>query len=338
MALWAGTSINTTLLASAFNDIVNRNALDTVRKRNGLLYSILGKELRSGSTPGPWKFQKLGKVSGYAKELRFIGSYDTMAPVANGAGEVAAATANYDADRIGGYSFDLTHYPYQYGIPESEVVKVAGSESKSASLLADYGQIVIGSWENTVGTALAGVDIQANATLGGWQFPVDDGNTYATYGVTRTDAGNVNFRCSYINAATGELTLKKVDYANTLCINAGGSPDLLVCGAAVYTKLKAEVESYSHIVGDQTWSSFGGSYVQFGNVKLVLDAYATSTVAGLLDSSTFTFYLNEQGFQTGFQKADWLVSGYIISVDAWAALLCKMPKANAKFLGCSTVI
>src|SRR2546423_2154728 len=120
--LWTGTSINSTETAMVFNQLFNRKAIAMVRKKNGLLYAILGKS-ENGSTPelGP-KYPGEKKITGHQIEVKLLGKLKTIATVADGvATEGATATLTNSADYWGAAVFDLAHYKDAHGLPESEI-------------------------------------------------------------------------------------------------------------------------------------------------------------------------------------------------------------------------
>lgn len=330
------------LFANSFNDVYNAKCIDVVRVRNGVLYAIIGKPLigeKANGMPPAFRFDRMDSVSGYAKELRFLGTYgNVMSPVVNGSAELATVdiSATYDDSLMGSVLVQLTHFPYKHGVPESEIRKCAGNEAKTASLVAEYAQFMIGKWEHTLGTALGGVTAQSNSAMGGWQWPVSDGVSsgetgYALYyGIDRSDADNANFRAT-VNVNPGDLTTPVLDKGISTCRLNGGYPDLAPCNLDVYIKVKGLIEQFTVVNYDSQWSKFGGDWCQLGGTKFLLDAYTPSGVLGLLDTSTFVFSMNEQGFETGFSKAEWTAAGYMLAVNSWCGLTCNNPKANYKF-------
>lgn len=347
MARWNGiTSVSydqaKNLFANSFNDVYNAKCIDVVRVRNGLLYGIIGKPLvgeKANGMPPAFRFDRMDSVSGYAKEIRFLGAYgNVMSPVTNGSAELATVdiSSTYDSSLMGSVMVQLTHFPYKHGVPESEIRKCADSEAKTASLVAEYSQFMIGKWEHTLGTGLASTNEQSNSNLGGWQYPVSDGVSsgetgFATYfGIDRSDSDNANFRAT-VNTNPGDLTVSTLDKGISVCRLNGGYPDVAPCNIDVYVKVKALIEQFTTVNYDANWSKFGGDWVQLGGTKFLLDAYTPSGVLGLLDTSTFIFSMNEQGFETGFTEAPWTQAGYLLAVNSWVGFFCKNPKANYKF-------
>ncbi|AXH78853.1 MAG: hypothetical protein [Circular genetic element sp.] len=214
MAIWAGSSYATNVAAQAFNHVIP-GVTAIVRKKNGLLYHILGKK-EKGSLPfgGP-KFSGMEVISGVKHEVTLLGVIPTISTVAAGSAEYAAATMNYAANTFGAAEFALAHFADNHAIPESEWDKIKSPDTKQMeNFVKQKSEAVMLGWEQTLGTALsantAATGIPDATHVGSWCYAVTDAqttsvdeSTFGTYGtIDRTDSGNADFR-GYRATATG---------------------------------------------------------------------------------------------------------------------------------------
>ena len=333
MGLWAGgTSVNSTATAMVFNQLFNKKALSIVRKKNGLLYAALGKEEPLSMPNEGTKFRGEKKITGLKVEVKLHGKLKTISTVSDGANEVATATLSVDGAEWGGAEFDLAHYADNHAIPMSQMDRFAGDESKTLDFISEVFEHLMLSYENTLGTALHTSSAPSRTVFGGWEYAVADDNTYG--GIDRTDSANADFRAGYLNASTGALTLAKIATAQNTIVGNGGTPDVGVCGIAIYGKLQQLVQSYTHIVGDKDWDAFGGTWVRYGPTRFILDQRTSSGVMGILDSSSWVLYRNDGNFtRSGIVVDPSRVATYVLPWGSWAQLICLKPNSNAKLSG-----
>src|SRR5579883_963143 len=115
MGLWNGSSINTNALASMFNEVDRSKFFDIVRRKNALLFMVLGKpDFREEVKTGTPKFNKLESIAGYQKEVRQLGSYPQPAYLTDGTAELTridwTTGTYYNNAAFGASVFDLAHF------------------------------------------------------------------------------------------------------------------------------------------------------------------------------------------------------------------------------------
>jgi hypothetical protein len=351
MALWGGSTYATTIPVKAFNKLVTAKALDTLRKRQGLLFAVLGKMNVDGfydpATPGIPSFERLATAEGYQYEVQHLGQYDAPTAKTDGAQEIASATlvnsSTLDAN-WGSSTFYLTHLTADYAVPNSWLDKASGSSLKGASMANELSQYVIGSWDQTLGTALNSANAQVAASVGGWQWAIDDaGNAsapgggvgtagYSAYGgTTRATAENSNM-CPYMAASVGDLTIPVIQRTVNECRKLGGNPRISVLNTALYTKVQQLAQAYVQTTDGQ-WAKFGGDYVQIGPIKFILDANAPTTVVPFIDPDSWVFVMKDKGLDAKLMDAPWLEAASVIKTEAWVGFICKQVRHNAKLTG-----
>jgi len=156
MALYDVSSINTNVLASVFNKLYSQKFVNTIRKKNGTLYAILGKP-ETGSTPGLEAFEGLVTSSGNNIEARVMGKLRTTPTVASNSAAIATVTLSYDADVFGAMLWDYTHFADTLPIPTNDLLKIRGNEMKTANYIDDLFQHVVFSLEQTIGNQITAV-------------------------------------------------------------------------------------------------------------------------------------------------------------------------------------
>lgn len=341
MALWAGSNLNTTRLAKTWNQLWNNGAaINVVSDMNALLYMLRGKK-----TPNPgggFDFERIERVTGNKIELTFMAKLDSVPTVADGSGELASSSATWAADYFGGSEFDWTHYNLKPAIPVSEWVKIAGNELKGEKFFKErFGQIVA-SIEETIGNGINSTTAVSNfnTSIGTWRHALSDGTTsgesgYDTYGVTRSDAGNVDFQGN-VTAVGGALTTRVMKRAQLEIISKGGMPDLGLCGIDVYESWWNEVAQYSHVVNDSKMTEFKGEWVRFGSTVYALEQRAGDNIMGLLTTKNFKFWYREIDLfneKTLWMRDPGLKAGYVAPFDIFAQLLCNSPRTGGILTG-----
>lgn len=344
--LWTGSVINSTESATVFNQLYSLTAIEQVRKKNGVLYAVLGKA-EVGATPlDGINFERRSKVSGKRVEADILGKLKTIGTVADGSAEYAAASLSNTQDYWGGMEFDLAHFKDVHPIMESEFDRFTGDELKTANYLDRVFRMLMLSLEKAwgSGSATAGgindTKAPARTTLGGWQWPVSSGlsadgeSAFATYGtIDRSDAGNADARGT-VAPSTGDLTLLKIQTLRNQVITQGGLPNLGVAHTTPYTKIQSLVQNYTHTVFTEDWSRFGGDWVEFSNIRFILEQQCPSSVVGLLDPTSFCWYERDIPFtKRGLVYAETLVASYLLNWGAWSQFLCIRPSSNGKLTG-----
>ena len=332
MALWNGSAINTNETAMVFNQLANMKAIAMVRNKHGFLYAVLGKQ-ETGSTPGAGTgFQRLKKISGKKIEVKLLGKLASPGTVADGSAEVATETLTHTTDYWGAAEFDLAHYVYKHPVPHSELMRFMGDEAKTASYLDEVFQLVMLSYEKVWATALSTAAAPSRTVLGGWNFAVDDDNTYGT--IDRTDSTNADFQ-GVVKASTGDLTLPKIHTEMDNVRVNGGRVSLGVAGATVYGKIRQLIQPYTQVTYDKDWTEFGGEHIRYAGVSFTLDPDCPTQTLGLLEPESWLLYMDKD---TAFTSSGLVhdisrVSTHVLPTEFWMQLICKSPNHNARMEG-----
>lgn len=341
MALWAGSSQDTTAEAKLFNRLASRTSLPMVVSSNGLLYSFMGKPNDSDlmqMAAGNKQVRGWGKtsvVTGDKVEQALMGSLPSPDYVTDGADELTTATPDYDANRHGAVSFEIAHLAKNLGIPASEYDRIRGDDAKTRNWIGEKFNEAMYGYENKLGT-----DLHANSTtayparnkFASWITIVDDANT--GYGLDRSDSANADFR-SYVNSSTGNLDIPKIETALNTARARGGKPRVGVAGITLYGKIKQLVQAYSQAsYSKDGGAAFGSESVYYAGVEWLLDARCPDGVVGIFDPQHWLFIMSDVPFNNGgvvhdFTKKD----SYVIPTKLWAQILCLMPKTQSKLSG-----
>lgn len=358
MAIWAGTTINTTETAMVFNKMATKKAVPIVRNINAFVYGVLGKE-EQGSTPGAGAgFQRLKSITGKNIEVTLLGQVDTPATVAD-ANQTANATIQYNAASFGAAEFPVAHYSHVFGMPDSELMRFAGDELKTASFFDDWFDRVMLSYEKSWGTAMSFAN-NADTTnmgdcsriiLGSWVFAVAGLNNMSdtaanmwanatvssTYGtINRADSANADFRGNPF-PSTGDVTLAKILLAKNRAKKKGGNVTLGLAAETLYTKIEGLVSSYTQTTYDEQWSKFQGAHTMYAGIRFCLDYYCDSTIVGLLDPTTFDLYSKMETFSSsGLVRDIRTNAAHVLHTSPWLQLVCRHPAANSLLGGCTS--
>ena len=348
MALWNGTDLNKTALASMFNQMWTKDgAISIVRKANGLLYAIMDKSWEPAPPRDGYSFKRMTKVSGNQIEVRLRGKNEALSTVADGAAELAAAPALYSDNTFGGAKFDLSHYANRYGVPDSEYDRIVGDEAKTKSFAKDKMQAVTEDHENEWGNQINGAQVGFTRTqMGSWIHAVSDGVTageaaYKTYGlIDRSDPANADFR-GVVNYKNGVLTLADIALTRNLTRKNGGTTNLLLAETIVYSALESKLmNTQAYVTYDEKWSQFGGEYWRFAGIVGVMEHRMPTGVLGGLDTSTWAFWMDDKkpfdGDRTMIVDPT-MAAGRVILPRFWTQLLCNKPNSNFKITGITGV-
>lgn len=336
MALWNGTTLDNHKVSMIFNHLYSKQAMDLVRKKNGLLYAVLGKR-EPGSTPGGGpRFEGLMTPKGNKIEVRLLGKLKNFSPHIPGDLSVARRTGTWENNVFANVEFARTTYAEKYDIIGDEYRNIMGKEAKTQSFLKDVGDMLMSSIEDTWGNAINSDNNQSIGSLGGWLYAVDADNVY---GLDRSDAANIGFRGLERNVSSIDLaTLNK--YYNSLLVE--GAEGLVgVADTVIYSKVQELVQAkMTLVINTSDWDEFGGSWVRHGGVSYILDQRVPvdssgNRYLGLLSPNTWTFYrtdnmtFNMQGIISDPGTED----SYILPWVAEVAFICRNPRRNMKVTG-----
>lgn len=340
MALWAGTAINTTETAMVFNQLYNLRALPMVRKKNGLLYRVLGKRDIGSTRKGDTQFERSSKITGSNVEVKLRGKLSTPVTVADGSAELVTVTPDFAADEHGGAVFPLTHYTHTKGIPSSQMRRYKGKEAKTDGFYEEQLEGIILAYEALWRTALHSTTFTTaigRTVLGSWCMAVSDGISAGETGdgaklygtIDRSDAANIDYR-GILDDAGGATTLARIR-ANVNAADAnGGTTDTGIAGTVLYTKIQLLLENYVQITDVSDMTEFGGRYCKYDGVTFTHDQACPSTHIGLLDSSTWGWWSSDDNMTDGVIKDPSRLAGWVIPTESWNQFICLSPNRNVK--------
>jgi hypothetical protein len=341
MGLWAGATINANDSAFLFNTLASRKSFDMVRKKQGLLYALLG-EKETGSTPGTEGFQRLARQNFNKVEQRLLGALESPATVAD-ANQIDAVTPAWDNDAWGAAEWSLAHYAHPFYSPASELDRFMGNDAKTADFIDEWFNKMMLSYRKVWSTALnlTGASAQPSRTVlgsvpyaiegvdGAWTDASDD---YG--GLARDDSGNADFRGN-VQASVGTLSLDKIR-TTLLDVEAdGGNVKVASAGSTVIGIMHKLLEPYTVVTYDESWTKFGGDWVQFAGVKYIHDPDCASGYMLLLDPETWRLYINDSVPMTrsGIVNDITLKAMNVVQTQWWMQCICLAPSHNGLLKG-----
>jgi len=333
MALWNGTAINTNETAMVFNQLANAKTVAMITKRNALLHAFLGD---GDTSDGLYiRAQKNVKVTGKRLEVRLRGKNATPAYVADGSAELATVNyaSTYDSTIFGAAEFDIAHGTLPYAIPASELMRFAGKEAKTASYLDEIFNYLMDGWENLLGNDLNGTSAPARTKFGGWQYAIDDSNTYGT--IDRSDSANADFR-GIVKASTGTPTVAKIQAAKNEAKTNRGKVQTGVASLVNYNYIQQQAQSFQQVIYNRDKAEFGSDSFVVAGVEFILDQRLGDTVIGLFDPETWLFWKDnskQKPMTSGIYENPNLVDGYSMNTKLWIQNICIKPNSNVKFTG-----
>jgi len=331
MALWAGTSLNTNILASAFNNLLSKKAVNFARDRYALLGALMG-DPKTGVGDADPMFDKANKVSGNKHEIRLIGAIPTITPTASGSALVGSASGNYDVDAFGAFEFDLTNLPFTQDLPQTEIDKIAGDEAKTASWLDDItNEYVMPGFFDLINSKInSNTNAPSDTEITSWVHIIATDNTY---GLDRTDSANANFRGN-VNSSTGTLGLNHINGDKNTIATKGGLARLGIAGETVYGIVEQLIQPFAHVTYDADVAKFGATDAQFANIRWLLEADAPTQTYGMLDPRDWGFVMRKGKIETfGPERYMGLVAGYRMQFYTAVQLYCKNPRKNVRRTG-----
>lgn len=336
MAIWAGSAINTDELTMVVNQVYNKKFIDQVKENQGYMAMALGKPDALAKQKSP-AFEKIKSFTGKNIEVKLLGNYAEFDTLADGAPEVAS-TVGVVTEKYGAAEFAPTHFNKQHWIPKSQWKRFRGQEAKTLNFVQDEYDWLMASWVDALSIGMSSTDNQSRTTLGGWEYAVDDGTTYDSYGtITRSDAGNVDFR-AHVKSSFGAFTLDALQTELTTVWGNGGKPNVFVAGEAVFGYVMKAARDEGTLVnnyGSDGTVNAGGTSVSWAGMTLLLDKRTTAGVGGMLDTRSFFVYMDEEGMENELMVDRSKKSALMFSMEAWVAHICKRPKSNGKITGAS---
>ena len=334
MAIWAGSAINTDELTMVVNQVYNQKFIDQVTENQGYARYALGKPDREAGVRAP-AFEKLKSYTGKNIEVKLLGNLQQFDTLADGAPEVAS-TVGVVTEKYGAAEFAPTHFYKAHWVPKSQWKRFRGQEAKTLNFVQDEYDWLMKSWMDTLDTGMTSTNNQARATLGGWEYAVDDSTTYDSYGtITRSDAGNVDFR-AYVKSSFGAFTLDALQVEVTTGRGNGANPNVAVAGEAVFNYFVKACRDEGTLInnyGSNGRVEAGGTQFSWNGMDLLFAKRTTAGVLGILDSRTFFVYMDEEGMENEIMVDRSKKAALMFSMEAWVAQVCKFPKGNVKCTG-----
>lgn len=332
--LWTGTSLNTNVLASVFNQVHNKKVVSMITKATPLLYSMMGRPGDDGrgayqKSLGGW--MKSEKITGDKHEVRLRGALPTFGAITDGSDELTDATINYDTDHTGAAVFLLAHYGLVHGVPSSEYDRIRGDESKTLSWIDETHEYIMDGFMENMSDDLnenSTSAVPARDQFGSWMAAIDDGNTYGT--IDRSDSANADYR-GYVGTSTGALTLRKVQDAINNVKDNRGKVSVGVMNTTLFGKFQDLVQPYSQATYSRDTAEWGSDHIYFAGVEWIQDRNSPSGLVGLFEPKSWKVIWKDAPFtETGLILDPRLKAGRIINCSAWLQNICLAPNRNAK--------
>lgn len=327
MALWAGLTLNTNELANVFNKLYSKKAIPQAIKEVPLLNAFFGRRDMSNSVAA-MRVGKINNVHGKDFEFKLLGSLPTPATVADGSAELATASVGYDSDIHAAATVAISHWAYTHGVPASDYDRFKGSEAKTENWIDEVMDYIRGGYDNVLQTALHATDAPDRTHFGGWQVPVDSSTAYA--GVTRSDAGNADFRAT--ETSVGLVTVKKIQTTKNTVRANGGKLTVGCAEITMFTHLQQLAQGYSQAVASTSKSEWGADAVNIGGIDWILDDYTTDGVMGMFDPRWWQLIATDEPFaEKGLIYNFTAVDGYVLPTKSWLQNVCVRPNCQAKY-------
>ena len=342
--IWTGSTINSNESANLINQLWNTKAIAMVRRKNGLLYEVLGKP-EKGATPMDVKWNRVNKVSGRDVQFNMLGSLKTISTVADGYAAGAGETSAWGgtvipADTFGGVTLPLVHYADAEYFPSSELDRYQGDELRTREWIAQKMDYLMLSFENTFGNAIntSTAAVPARTQVCPVRHQISDGvssgeTTYQTYGLDRNDSGNADFR-GLVDVTGGDLTLAKIKARQNLIVTRGGDGSVGLAETTLYGKIQTLVENYTHTTWQEDWANFGGSWVRYGNTRFILEQRMATQTVNLLTPSSWVLWWNMNNFtRNGIVEDPSRKATHVLVWGCWNAFYCNQPNQNSVMTG-----
>lgn len=334
MALWAGLTLNTNELANVVNKLYSKKAIPMAIQATPLLDAFFGRRDNVNNSRA-MRVGKTKSITGKDYEFKLLGSLPSPATVADGSAELAAATIGYDADIHAAATVAISHWAYTHGVPASEYDRFKGSEAKTLDWIDEVWDYIRGGYDNVLATALHATDAPDRTHFGGWQVPVDSSTSYA--GVTRSDAGNANFRA--VERSAGLVTVKKIQTDKNTVRTRKGMLTVGVAGVTLFTHLQQIAQGYSQAVASSDTSRWGADGVNISGIDFLLDPYTTDGVIGMFDPKWWELITSQSEVFTerGLIYNYLAVDGWVMPTKSWLQNVCVMPKCQVKWTDATDV-
>lgn len=253
------------------------------------------------------------------------------------------------SEKYGQARFSLTLFPINEHISKKKVKQITDSmrQGKGSVLEAEVVRITR-KIHKTIATALVSPTTNTATDLesGGLVYAIDADNDYG--GVLRSDASGELFRGVVTNLTpapyNGNLSLELLSLAQGQCSDNGGNPRLVVCGLAIWSKLKRLVEQEAQSGAatiDGNALALGKPHFVYSGMVFVHSPYIAADVVIGVDPDSVVTFAEFPGLGAGdFQwidnpatQASWLYKSQI-----YFCPIVENPSWNFKFTGALDIV
>ena len=317
-------------------------ALRVSTYRSFMWHRILGNYVggeKPGDTPN---FQRLKQVvDEYRVPVQLTLPTIFTGVARGGAAHKAAYVPDITDDHGGAAYFKVAEFVGHAHKGTDEVTLLQGSGT-AVDYEKFWRNLVIDSFDNTVGGQLWGTSAPSDSVVGGIPYAIDDGSTYDVYGgIKRSDAANADMR-GYVDAVVEPLEPRHFFTAdNTIatrsCLDVGDAKvDTIVTGIDLYTKTQLIALSFSQAKMNSDAGEFGFKSVDFAGYKVGMDQRCPAGHIYFLDSRTFYGITNKNSGPLAL--LDWrpdqtLQAAWTAIWQAMIQVACIAPWCNYKMTG-----
>lgn len=344
MAIWAGTTYNNTLLASATSQLHKSGMLqEQFINRNAFLRVLLDYQKdKLGANVGTYAFNHFKEARGKEIKVRIGGKDNQGAVLARGGAEIASSTPSI-FDGFGAAAVRTAIYQKKQYIPGSEIEEIRGKEAETKSLVEEYLMTLTEGEINWLAAQIISANLPSASAVGGIRSMVSDGLTalerggsgpdesaYNNYLLTRNDADNAFWR-SLVKPIGSTLTLALLSGAQVEGERRGGKLSLGVANETHFGVLKQLVEALTHVTYDENMTKLGARYVHYSGTTFVPEALGSSTELFLLDPASFSLYRDKTTVPTGGLEEDpSRENAYFMKLRTYFQFVCDRPRSNVK--------
>jgi len=337
----------------AVHKITTQTSLLAGHKADPLTRAIFGDVIDPGYVRGDeQKLPTFAKVrtdmEGQTFQHDLIKPEDGYDRATTTAQQMAANTPD-TTEKYGQARFNLTLFPINEHIAETKVKQITDTMRQGkGSVFETEVTRISRKVHKTVARALVSPTINTSKDLvsGGLVYGIDAANDYG--GVLRSDASGELFRGVVTNLTpaphNGNISLELITQAQGQCADNGGSPKLVVCGLAIWAKLKRLVEQEAQSGAstiDGNALALGKPHFVYSNMVFVHSPHiAADVIIGVDPDSVITFAefpgLGVNDFtwmKNPNTQASWLYKSHI-----YLCPIVENPSWNFKFTGALDVV
>jgi hypothetical protein len=318
--------------------------IDAKSKSLPFLSAMLGKRTYFQKDGKPYvDFQRVQKQLGPNIEILVDADVSSNGEIlTKRSGEIATRTAAaYNGPLSATFGWVL--YRDENSISYSDLQAAMSDEVKIKKLKATGYGALTEKFLRTLSTAILGgsgsTSLPSATQIGGLAAWVSDGVTastisqtaYDAVGFTRSDSANTFWR-STVTECGGTLSLTQLSTGKVAVgTTQDAMPRLVVAENSVYITTKIAVQSVVNIT-DNNPLELGGDYVMYDNMAIIPDPDCLADHAFMLDMSTFSLYLREDGDMGQYKEDPILKAGETAVMLQNVQFVCDNPRKNLKFI------